>query len=53
MCERIWTPPADAILEGTIGLELLLGDDQNQSLSYRLRLRAARLRFSMQTQASF
>ncbi|ARM88984.1 hypothetical protein RHEC894_CH02697 [Rhizobium sp. CIAT894] len=35
--------PADAILDGTIGLELLLGDDQNQSLSYKLRLRAGAL----------
>jgi hypothetical protein len=34
---------ADAILDGTIGLELVLGDDQNQSLSYKLRLRAAAL----------
>ncbi|SRR5216683_2270572 len=34
---------ADAILDGTIGLELLLGDEQNQSLSYKLRLRAAAL----------
>jgi Apea-like HEPN len=34
---------ADAILDGTIGLELLLGDDQNQSLAYKLRLRAAAL----------
>ncbi|KWV55728.1 hypothetical protein AS026_37465 [Rhizobium altiplani] len=34
------TDAADAILDGTIGLELLLGDDQNQSLSYKLRLRA-------------
>jgi hypothetical protein len=34
---------ADAILDGTIGLELLLGDDQSQSLSYKLRLRAAAL----------
>ncbi|WP_316195373.1 HEPN domain-containing protein [Bradyrhizobium sp. SZCCHNRI3052] len=34
---------ADAILDGTIGLEVLLGDDQNQSLSYKLRLRAAAL----------
>ncbi len=33
----------DAILDGTIGLELLLGDDDNQSLSYKLRLRAAAL----------
>jgi hypothetical protein len=37
------TDVADAILDGTIGLELLLGDDQNQSLSYKLRLRAAAL----------
>lgn len=35
--------PSDAVLDGTIGLELLLGDDQNQSLSYKLRLRAAAL----------
>ena len=35
--------PADAILDGTIGLELLLGDDQNQSLASKLRLRAAAL----------
>jgi hypothetical protein len=34
---------ADAILDGTIGLELLLGDDENQALSYKLRLRAAAL----------
>ncbi|MBR1227026.1 hypothetical protein JQ600_19025 [Bradyrhizobium sp. AUGA SZCCT0176] len=37
------TDAADAILDGTIGLELLLGDDENQSLSYKLRLRAAAL----------
>jgi hypothetical protein len=37
------TDAVDAILDGTIGLELLLGDDQNQSLSYKLRLRAAAL----------
>lgn len=37
------TDAADAILDGTIGLELLLGDDQNQSLSYKLRLRAGAL----------
>jgi hypothetical protein len=37
------TDAADAILDGTIGLELLLGDDQSQSLSYKLRLRAAAL----------
>lgn len=39
----IRTDAADAILDGTIGLELLLGDDQNQSLSYKLRLRAGAL----------
>lgn len=37
------TDAADAILDGTIGLELLLGDDENQALSYKLRLRAAAL----------
>jgi hypothetical protein len=37
------TDAADAILDGTIGLEILLGDDENQSLSYKLRLRAAAL----------
>lgn len=37
------TDAADAILDGTIGLELLLGDDQNQSLAYKLRMRAAAL----------
>jgi len=37
------TDAADAILDGTIGLELLLGDDENQSLSYKLRLRVAAL----------
>jgi hypothetical protein len=37
------TDAADAILDGTIGLELLLGDKENQSLSYKLRLRAAAL----------
>jgi hypothetical protein len=37
------TDAADAILDGTIGLELLLGDDQNQSLAYKLRLRTAAL----------
>lgn len=35
--------PSDAVLDATIGLELLLGDDQNQSLAYKLRLRAAAL----------
>ena len=35
--------PSDAVLDGTIGLELLLGDDENQSLSYKLRLRCAAL----------
>lgn len=34
---------ADAILDGTIGLELLLGDDQSQSLAYKLRMRAGAL----------
>lgn len=33
----------DSILDGTIGLELLLGDNDNQSLSFKLRLRAAAL----------
>jgi hypothetical protein len=42
---------ADAILDGTIGLELLLGDDQNQSLSYKLRLRAAALAMHRQDPA--
>jgi hypothetical protein len=37
------TDAADAILDGTIGLEILLGDDENQALSYKLRLRAAAL----------
>jgi hypothetical protein len=37
------TDAADAILDGTIGLEILLGDDENQSLAYKLRLRAAAL----------
>jgi hypothetical protein len=37
------TDAVDAIVDGTIGLELLLGDDQIQSLSYKLRLRAAAL----------
>jgi hypothetical protein len=37
------TDAVDAILDGTIGLEVLLGDDQTQSLSYKLRLRAAAL----------
>ncbi|MCX7560930.1 HEPN domain-containing protein [Sulfitobacter sp. F26204] len=37
--------PLDAVLDGTIGLELLLGDSENQSLSYKLRLRAASLSF--------
>ncbi len=37
------TDAADAILDSTIGLELLLGDDQNQSLSYKLRMRAGAL----------
>lgn len=33
----------DAILDATIGLEVLLGDRDNQALSYKLRLRAAAL----------
>lgn len=33
----------DAILDATIGLEALLGDQGNQALSYKLRLRAAAL----------
>jgi hypothetical protein len=37
------TDAADAIVDGTIGLELVLGDDDSQSLSYKLRLRAAAL----------
>lgn len=37
------TDAADAILDATIGLELLLGDDDHQSLSYKLRLRAGAL----------
>ena len=37
------TDAADAILDGTIGLEVLLGDDENQSLSYKQLLRAAAL----------
>lgn len=37
------TDAVDAILDGAIGLELLLGDDDNQSLSYKLRLRAGAL----------
>ncbi len=33
----------DAILDAVIGLEVLLGDDDKQSLSYKLRMRAAAL----------
>ncbi|NEI10214.1 hypothetical protein GUK34_36090 [Rhizobium leguminosarum] len=33
----------DAILDATIGLEVLLGDQENQALSYKLRLRAGAL----------
>lgn len=43
---------ADAILDATIGLELLLGDDVNQSLSYKLRLRAGALAFLKTTKRS-
>jgi hypothetical protein len=35
--------PADAILDATIGLELLLGDKDNQAISWKLRMRAAAL----------
>ena len=35
--------PADAILDATIGLELLLGDADNQAISWKLRMRAAAL----------
>jgi hypothetical protein len=34
---------ADALLDATIGLEVLLGDSENQALSYKLRLRAGAL----------
>lgn len=34
---------ADAILDATIGLELLLGDPEPQSISWKLRMRAAAL----------
>ncbi|WP_424929127.1 hypothetical protein [Amaricoccus tamworthensis] len=34
---------ADAILDGTIGLELLLGDSDPQATSFKLRMRAAAL----------
>ena len=43
---------ADAVLDATIGMELLLGDDQNQSLSYKLRLRAGALAFLEKTNQS-
>lgn len=35
--------PADAILDAVIGLEVLLGDKNNQSISWKLRMRAASL----------
>lgn len=35
--------PADAILDATIGLELLLGDKDNQAISWKLKMRAAAL----------
>lgn len=35
--------PADAVLDGAIGLELLLSDQDKEALSYKLRLRAAAL----------
>ncbi len=34
---------ADAILDATIALEILLGDGESQSISYKLRMRAAAL----------
>ncbi|RWM08954.1 HEPN domain-containing protein [Mesorhizobium sp.] len=33
----------DAILDATIGIEVLLGDKENQALSYKLRIRAGAL----------
>lgn len=35
--------PADAILDATIALEILLGDDDSQAVSWKLRMRAAAL----------
>lgn len=35
--------PADAILDATIGLEVLLGDGDGQSIAWKLRMRAAAL----------
>ncbi|WP_192355966.1 HEPN domain-containing protein [Mesorhizobium mediterraneum] len=35
--------PADAILDATIALEILLGDDDSQAISWKLRMRAAAL----------
>ena len=35
--------PADVILDATIGLELLLGDADNQAIFWKLRMRAAAL----------
>lgn len=35
--------PVDAILDATIGLEVLLGDGDSQALSYKLRMRAGAL----------
>lgn len=34
---------ADAILDATIGIELLLGDKENMAISYKLRMRAGAL----------
>lgn len=35
--------PADALLDATIALEVLLGDDDGQSIAWKLRMRAAAL----------
>lgn len=35
--------PSDAILDAVIGLEILLGDKNNESISWKLRMRAAAL----------
>ena len=35
--------PADALLDATIAMEILLGDDDSQSISWKLRMRAAAL----------
>lgn len=38
-----WDDPADVILDATIALEILLGDGDGQSISWKLRMRAAAL----------